>query len=91
MPEEIDKGIGQVRSSRRQVSLPAFAMRTDGSTVNVVLLDLSYDGSLIASEEPFEVGERLRLIVRRRGIVDAHVCWAKDGKAGVRFAHQLAA
>ena len=64
----------------------AFARRTDGSTVDITLLNLSYDGCRVRSEGPFEIGERLSLMVSRRGIIDAEVRWFGDGLAGLRFA-----
>lgn len=79
------------RGERRDVSLRAFALRKDGSSVDVTLLDLSYDGCLLGSSETFAIGERLRLLVRRRGIIDAQVRWLDGGKVGVRFEEDMAA
>ena len=74
------------RAERRPVSMRAFARRVDGSTVDVKLLNLSYDGCRVRSEGPFEIGERLSLMVSRRGIIEAEVRWFGDGMAGLRFA-----
>ena len=79
------------RAERREVRLRAFARRADGASADVTLLNLSYEGCLLASEEDFEVGENLRLMVTGRGVVDAHVCWIGGGKLGVRFADTMAA
>jgi hypothetical protein len=72
------------------VSLRAFAVRQDGSTVEVLLLDLSYDGCGIETPVPLGDGEPLRLSVLRRGAIRACVRWCRNGKAGLVFeAEQL--
>ena len=91
MPDKLQVDGARQRDRRREVSLQAFALRSDGSSVDVILLDLSYDGCLLAADETFEVGERLRLLVRRRGVVNAKVRWSDGGKAGLQFADDLAA
>lgn len=91
MPDRSHADGTHQRGSRREVSLRAFALRSDGSSVDVTLVDLSYEGCLLATEANFDVGERLQLLVRRRGIVNAEVRWSEGGKAGVRFADDLAA
>lgn len=59
-----------------------FARRADGTSVNGGLLNLSLEGCLLASEETFEIGESLRLMVARRGVLNAHVRWFGGGKVG---------
>jgi hypothetical protein len=88
---EVKTNAQRARSNRREVSFRAFALRADGTSLDVTVLDLSYDGCLLGSEEAFEVGERLRLLVRRRGAIDAKVCWLDGGKVGVRFTEDMAA
>jgi len=73
------------RSARRPVRLRAHVLRSDGASVEVDLLDLSYDGCGIATPVELEPGEPLRLSVTGRGLIDAEVRWCKDGKAGLRF------
>lgn len=91
MQPHIQADTPQNRDKRRDVDLRAFALRQDGTSFDVTLLDISYDGCLLSSDEPFEMGERLRLIVRRRGVIDAQVRWIDSGKVGVRFASDLPA
>ena len=74
------------RSERRAVRLNALVMRADGSTVDVSLLDLSYEGCGIDTPIEFAPGEAIKLSVPRRGGIDAHVRWYENGRAGLVFA-----
>lgn len=76
------------RRERRATHLRAHATREDGSTVEVTLTDLSYDGCGIDSAEPLRAGELVKLAVQRRGTVTAVVRWAAGTKAGLVFAEQ---
>jgi len=76
-------------NERPEVGLRVFARRADG-TVNGGLLNLSLEGCLLASEETFEIGESLRLMVARRVVLNAHVRWFGGGKVGLRFADAIA-
>jgi hypothetical protein len=73
------------RRERRPVSLRAMAMRKGGETLEVSLLDLSYEGCGIETPIALEPGEAIKLSVLRRGAVGAHVRWYKDGRAGLVF------
>jgi hypothetical protein len=73
------------RRERRPVRLRALAIRQDGSTAEVYLLDLSYEGCGIETPVEFECGEAIKLSVLCRGAIDAHVRWYKDGRAGLIF------
>lgn len=73
------------RRERRPVSLRGFALREDGSTAEILLLDLSYEGCGIETALDFAPGESLRLSILRRGAIEAKVRWCKNGKAGLVF------
>jgi hypothetical protein len=73
------------RRERRQVSLRALAIRGDGSTAEILLLDLSYEGCGIETSADFQAGEPIKLSVLHRGVIDAHVRWCKNGRAGLTF------
>jgi len=73
------------RRERRPISLRGFAIREDGSTCEVLMLDLSYEGCGIESPAEFRVGEKLKLAVLGRGEIESEVCWCEDGKAGLVF------
>lgn len=79
------------RRERRPVRLHALVMRSDRSTVDVSLLDLSYEGCGIETPIEFSAGETIKLSVLRRGGLDAHVRWYKDGRAGLVFAPEKVA
>lgn len=73
------------RRERRPVSMRGFALRPDGSSVEVLILDLSYEGCGIETPVEFEPGEPLKLSVLRLGVIDTHVRWCRDNKAGLVF------
>ena len=73
------------RRERRPVSMRGFALREDGSSHEILLLDLSYEGCGIQTSENLRRGERIKLSILRRGAIDAEVCWCKRGKAGLIF------
>jgi hypothetical protein len=65
--------------------LHGHAIRAGGARVDIVLLDLSYDGCGIETPVELLPGEPIRLSVIDRGLIDAEVRWFEDGKAGLRF------
>lgn len=73
------------RRERRPVSLRGFAVREDGSSIEVLLLDLSYEGCGIETPVDLAPGEAIELSVMRRGVIEARVRWCKEGKAGLIF------
>lgn len=79
------------RTARRPVTLDAFALCPDGSTIDIKLLDLTYEGCGIETPVELKPGETLKLSVIGRGLIDAEVRWFKDGKAGLNFASDKSA
>ncbi len=79
------------RSERRPVTLHALAIRRDMSTVDITVLDLSYEGCGIDTPVELEAGEAIKLSVLRRGAIDASVRWCSGGRAGLVFAPEQAA
>jgi hypothetical protein len=73
------------------VTLRGFAEREDGSTVEVRLLDLSYEGCGIECPVALDAGEALKLTVMRRGVIETRVRWCREGKAGLVFESDHAA
>jgi hypothetical protein len=73
------------RRERRPVSLRGVAVREDGSSVEVLLLDLSYEGCRLESPVAFNPNEILKLAVLGRGGIDARVRWWRGGRAGLIF------
>jgi hypothetical protein len=79
------------RPERRPVELGGHALRPDGHTFEVSVVNLSYDGCAIACSEPLEPGAPLKISVLRLGVVDAEVVWVEEGRAGLVFAKASAA
>jgi hypothetical protein len=73
------------RRERRPVRLLALVIRQDGSTAEISLLDLSYEGCGIETPVDLEAGEAIKLSVHSRGVIDAHVRWYEKGRAGLAF------
>ena len=74
------------RNERRDVDLAALAFRADGTSCNVSLRNMSYDGCLVEADGGFAIGEKVRLVLPRMGEIKAQIRWATaEGKAGARF------
>ena len=74
------------RKDRHEVELAALAFRADGTSVDVRLGNMSYDGCLLSSDHSFAIGEKVRLVLPRMGEIRAQVRWTlAGGKAGARF------
>lgn len=79
------KQVRPPRVDRRAVELRAYAIRFDNSILDLRVVDLSYDGCAVESDERLIPGELLRLSVLGRGSAKATVRWYKDRKAGLLF------
>ncbi len=73
------------RRERSQVTLHGHAVLSDMSMVEIIVRDLSYDGCGIQSPKPLKVGDKIRLGVLERGIIEAQVRWYANGIAGLVF------
>ena len=73
------------RNTRKPVKLRGVAVRQDRSSVDVVLLDLSYEGCGIETPLELERGEHIKLSILCRPAIDAVVRWYKKGRAGLIF------
>lgn len=77
--------VERAREARRLVTLPAYALLENRSTISVTVLDLSYDGCNVETPAPLQPGSHITLSVLKLGKLDAHVRWYLDGKAGLTF------
>ena len=73
------------RRERRPVCMRGHVARGDGTTSEILVVDLSYDGCGI--EVPLELGpgDTVTLSILRRGAIEAVVRWCEGGKAGLVF------
>jgi hypothetical protein len=49
------------------------------------MTNLSYEGAHLITEEEFDIGEPLTLVMPRMQQLKVQVRWVKDGQCGVRF------
>jgi hypothetical protein len=86
-PQGPEPGSAERRESRdrRPVNLRAYGVFEDEQTVDVTILDLSYEGCAIECGFEVKPGDRMKLYVIRRGAIDSTVRWVRDGKAGLVF------
>lgn len=67
------------------VEKPAYAILEDGSYADVRLLNLTYEGCSIACPVELSPGDRLKLSVHGRGVIEAEVRHCAQGEAGLVF------
>ncbi|MEO8456085.1 MAG: PilZ domain-containing protein [Sphingomicrobium sp.] len=83
--KRLTAGVPVERRERRPVSMRGFAVREGGETIEILLLDLSYEGCGIETPAQLKRGDALKISVLGRGAIDTHVRWCKGGKAGLNF------
>ena len=72
------------RSSHRLDKL-AYAVLEDGRYADVRLLELTYEGCSIACSVGLRIGDKLKLSVHGRGVIEAEVRRYSNGVAGLMF------
>lgn len=73
------------RTDRREVQIPAVAIRADGSRVQGSITDLSAEGCRLQSVETLPIGEHVMLEIPYRDSQRAQVRWSLMGDAGLAF------
>lgn len=73
------------RRSGHRLNKQAYAILENGSYADVRLLELTYEGCSIATSVVLRVGDRLKLSVHGRGVIDAEVRRYSNGQAGIVF------
>lgn len=82
----IERPISQwVKRNRKPASVTGVAYRSDGNWVRVHMTNLSYDGCHLLTDQEFDIGETLSLVMPRMQRIEVQVRWVKDNEAGVRF------
>lgn len=79
------------RGNRNPTSVTGAAYRADGSWERVHISNLSYDGCMILSGDPFDIGESITLVMPRTNQMSGQVRWVEGLKHGVRFVSGSAA
>ena len=73
------------RANRNRTSVNGVAYRSDGSWVRVHMTNLSYDGCKLLTDQPFDIGEQLTLVLPRMSHMAVQVRWTGENEVGVRF------
>jgi len=76
---------GDKRAPRIKLSEIAALELSDGRTVGVVVGDVSASGFRLESNEPLEIGMRVKLVMRRYDPVPAEIRWVEGHEAGAVF------
>ena len=72
------------RDDRRPVAMRGFALSPTRDS-DITLADLSYGGCQIRWADKFKPGETFELRVIKRGVMQAEIRWASEGRAGAQF------
>lgn len=60
----------------------------NGKDYEVNLINLSGGGAMIAGDLEFMLWDRVNLHLGNHGDIECAVCWLRDGKVGLEFAHE---
>ena len=73
------------RRSNQCLDKLAYAILENGAYADVRLLELTYEGCSIACPLQLRAGEKLKLSVHGRGVIEAEVRRYSEGVAGLMF------
>lgn len=73
------------RAERRVVELSGYLIRASKRIVDIKVVNLSYDGCAVHTNEPLSPGERVKISVLGRSATSAIVRWYFGRKAGLQF------
>lgn len=73
------------REPRDEVHYRGRAMRRDGTTLPLLIVNLSPHGLMARSDEALGAGERLTVSLPVVGVVRAEVRWALGGRVGCQL------
>ena len=77
---------GQIkRAPRVDTNIDAELTDSDGSRMDVVVLDISREGCRLETDGTLKIGEKIELHVPRYGTFPAQVRWAIGNEAGAVF------
>ena len=70
------------------LDLPTTVLKDGGSSGPARITRLWYDGCELASEESFDVGEKIKVVIRGMGSIDAHVTSTAEGTLSAHFVEE---
>ena len=74
------------RDQRFEVDVPATAIRDDGTSLDVTLRNMSYNGCMLFADAALAIGDKVILAIPGMGEIKAQVRWASnEGRTGARF------
>jgi hypothetical protein len=77
---------GQIkRAPRVDTNIDAKLTDSDGSSMEVVVLDISREGCRLEADGTLKIGEKIELHVPRYGTFPAQIRWALGKEAGAVF------
>ena len=77
------------RELRRSAQLNVSVSRSDGTSLSVIVTDISRDGCQLRTDAMFGVGELIELKHELLGTLCAEVRWACAGRVGLQFARPI--
>ena len=69
-------------------NLSATVLKENGSSGPATITRLWYDGCEMTSNESFEAGEKIKVMIRGMGGIDSHVISATEGWLSARFVEE---
>lgn len=69
-------------------NLSATVLKENGASAPATITRLWYDGCEMASNEKFEAGQKIKVIIPGMGGIDAHVTSATEGWLSARFVEE---
>ena len=73
------------RSPRVATNYKTSLTDSDGSTVPVVVVDISKEGCRLETDGSLQIGEHVEISVGRLGTYPAQIRWALGNEAGLKF------
>ena len=77
------------KRSNYRLNKLAYAILEDGSYADIRLLELTYEGCSIACDVALKAGDKLKLSVHGRGVIEAEVRRYSKGVAGLMFTPEV--
>lgn len=62
-------------ANRSRISIMGLAYRSDGTRIGVQMINLSYSGCKLKTDQPMVIGEEVKLVIPRMQPINAEVRW----------------